>query len=78
MSGVVRTTVHLPRQLRAALERRAVQEGLSEAELIRRALRHEVGDSDRPCPRLPLVTSGLGDPTLAERVDDLLGGLGAP
>jgi hypothetical protein len=27
---------------------------------------------DTPEPRLPLTVNGLGDPTIAERVDDLL------
>jgi len=78
MYGMVKTTVYLPQDLKRSLERRAAEEGLSEAELIRRALDREVGDSTPPQPRIPLVAQGLGDPTLSERVDELLRGFGEP
>ena len=65
MYGMVKTTLYLPESLKESLERRAAEEGLSEAALIRRALRREVGDSTPPRPRIPLVSKGLGDPTVA-------------
>ena len=71
-----KTTLYLPESLKESLERRAAEEGLSEAELIRRALQREVGESAPPRPRIPLFQEGLGDPAAAERVDELLAGFG--
>jgi hypothetical protein len=51
------------------VEREAASSGLSEAEVIRRAIRAAV---DRPRPRSGIIT---GEP-IAERVDDLLTGFG--
>lgn len=65
-----KTTVYLPDDLKAALGRAAVEEGQSEAELIRKAVEDLVRGLGRPRPRLPLFSSG--DPTLAERVDEEL------
>jgi plasmid stability protein len=71
-----KTTLYLPEELKKALERRAAEEGLSEAALIRRALQQEVGDASPVRPRVPLFEVDLGDPNLAERVDELLEGFG--
>ena len=65
-----KTTVYLPDDLKAALERTAAAQGRSEAELIREAVRKLTQDAEQPRPRLPLFSSG--DPTLAERVDEEL------
>jgi len=65
-----KTTVYLPDELKAALERTAVAEGRSEAELIREAVRELTRKAEPPRPRLPLFSSG--DPTLSERVDEEL------
>lgn len=62
-----KTTVYLPDDLKAALERAAAR-GRSEAALIREAVRKLTQDAERPKPRLPLFSGG--DPTLAERVDE--------
>lgn len=78
MYGMVKTTLYLPEELKHALERLAAEERISEAEIVRRALRREVGDLSPPEPRVPLVARELGDPTLAERVDQLLEGFGEP
>jgi Arc/MetJ-type ribon-helix-helix transcriptional regulator len=67
---MVKTTVYLPEALKRRLEQIARTQGRSEAEIIRRALEEFTGRQDRPRPRLPLFASG--DPTLAERVDDIL------
>jgi plasmid stability protein len=68
MYGMRRTTVYLPDDLKAALERRAAAEGRSEATLIREAIAARL---KRPAsPRIPLFASG--DATLAERVDEEL------
>ncbi len=74
MYGMRRTTVYLPDELKAALERAAAASGRSEAELIREGVEHVAGLAERPPPRLPLFDSG--DPSLAERADELLDGFG--
>jgi len=70
MYGMRRTTVYLPDDLKAALERTAVEQGTSEAQVVRSALIAATAGQLHPAPRLPLFDSG--DPTLAERVDDEL------
>ena len=69
-----KTTIYLPDDLKAALERAAVEKGQSEAELVRKAVEDLVRGFGRPRQRLPLFSSG--DPTLAERVDEELRGFG--
>jgi len=76
MYGMFKTTLYLPEELKKALERRAVEEGVSEAALIRRALQREIGETAPPRPRVPLFSVDLGDPGVAERVDELLEGFG--
>lgn len=71
MYGMVKTTVYLPEELKASLERKSANEGRSEAELIREAIARLVS-TEAPRPTIPLVEQGLGDPTAAERVDELL------
>lgn len=68
--GMKRTTVYLPDELKAALERTAADEGRSEAEVVRSALAAATAEHAYPRPRLPLFESG--DETLAERVDEEL------
>ena len=70
MYGMKRTTVYLPDELKAALERTAAAQGRSEAEVLRSALVAATLDHAYPRPRLPLFDSG--DATLAERVDEVL------
>lgn len=74
MYGMQKTTVYLPEELKRALGRVASRRGMSEAELIREALRAITMDAEPPKPRLPLFESGL--PDLAERVDTALDGFG--
>ena len=69
-----KTTVYLPDDLKRDLERVADARGVSEAELIREALRALARDSVAPRPRLPLFKSGKRG--LAERVDQALVGFG--
>jgi hypothetical protein len=52
-----RTTVYLPTDLKAALRQKARASGVSEAELIRRAVAEMVSTSDRPRPRGGLFAS---------------------
>jgi Ribbon-helix-helix protein, copG family len=74
MYGMRRTTVYLPDDLKAALERTASARGTSEAEVVREALVAATRLPAYPKPRLPLFESG--DSTLAERVDEALAGFG--
>lgn len=70
MYGMKRTTVYLPDDLKLALARTAQAQRKSEAEVIRGALAAATADHAHPSPSLPLFDSG--DPTLAERVDEVL------
>jgi plasmid stability protein len=73
---VKRTTVYLPDDLKAALERTAAAHGTTEAEVVRSALASATAAHVYPTPQLPLFESG--DATLAERVDEeLAAGFGA-
>ncbi len=74
MYGMVRTTVYLPEELKANLKRVARSQGRSEAELIREGVRQIVEGARQRRPTIPLFASG--DPTLAERIDELLDGFG--
>ncbi|MBA2375793.1 MAG: ribbon-helix-helix domain-containing protein [Actinomycetota bacterium] len=69
-----KTTVYLPEDLKTSLARVAKERGLSEAELIREAVRGLVNGAERPRPRLPLFSGD--DPTLARRFDEELRGFG--
>jgi Arc/MetJ-type ribon-helix-helix transcriptional regulator len=64
-----KTTVYLPDELKARLERVAAEQNRSEANVIRAALA-EYTARERPRPRLPLFRS-LGEP-IAHRVDEVL------
>jgi Ribbon-helix-helix protein, copG family len=70
MYGVKRTTIYLPDELKAALERTAAAQGTTEAEVVRCALATVTAEHAYPPPTLPLFESG--DPTLAERVEEEL------
>jgi Arc/MetJ-type ribon-helix-helix transcriptional regulator len=71
-----KTTVYLPDDLKAALERAAAERGTSEAEVVREALRSLMNRVERARPRIPLTGAGLGEATIAERSEELLSGLG--
>ena len=64
-----KTTVYFPEDLKAAVEREARARGLSEAEVIRRAVAAAV---DRPKLRAGFLR---GEP-FARRADELLAGFG--
>lgn len=67
-----KTTVYLPDDVKRALERTAAHRGVSEAEVVRQAVRAEVA-ADRPRPRAGLFA---GSAPIAERADELLEGFG--
>lgn len=69
-----KTTVYIPEDVKQALGRMAAARGMSEAELIREALRTLTSQTTPPRPRLPLFNSGKSG--LAERVDEALSGFG--
>ncbi|OGA23702.1 MAG: hypothetical protein A3I02_16060 [Betaproteobacteria bacterium RIFCSPLOWO2_02_FULL_67_26] len=69
-----KTTVYIPRDVKRALGQAAAARGVSEAELIREALRTLTSKTTPPGPRLPLFKSGK--PRLAERVDEALAEFG--
>lgn len=66
----VKTTLYLPDQLKAEVEREARRRGISEAEVIRAAL---AAGLSRPSPRAGIIDG----PAIAEHVDELLEGFGA-
>ena len=66
---VHKTTIYLPEELKAAIEREARQRGCSEAQFIRDAVSMAV---TRPRPALGLIDA---EP-MAARVDELLEGFG--
>jgi hypothetical protein len=72
MYGVRRTTIYLPDELKTAVEQEAVREGVTEAEVIRRALTEHLTDLGAPPPELPLFPDGFGvDITGAGASNDL-------
>jgi hypothetical protein len=74
MYGMQKTTVYLPDDLKRALARVAARRGISEAELLREALRKLTTDAGPPKPRLPLFNSRR--PGLAENLDKALSEFG--
>jgi hypothetical protein len=64
-----KTTIYLPDDLKAAVEREARRRGLSEAEVIRQAV---AGALRRPRPRPGIID---GEP-IADRAEELLRGFG--
>jgi hypothetical protein len=74
MYGMQKTTVYIPADVKRALSQVAATRGVSEAELIREALRILTAQAVPPRPRLPLFKSGKR--RLAERVDEALSGFG--
>ncbi len=67
-----KTTVYLPDELRSQLKRAAKLRGVSEATVIRDAIRKAVSD-DRPAPRGGLFE---GKEQIANRAEELLTGFG--
>ena len=73
--GMKRTTVYLPDDLKLRLEQAAEQDRCTEASIVREAL-DEALKRREVSPTVPLFARGWGDPTLAERVDELLADTG--
>ena len=66
-----KTTVYLPDDLKAQLERTSAETGRSEAELIREGVRLALA-RHAPPPTIPIFVSD--DPHFAEHVDEHLAG----
>ena len=75
MYGVKRTTIYLPDGMKAAVEREASRRGVTEAEVIRTAVRDHLDEAPTPLREFPLFDEPLGF-DLAGRVDELLEGFG--
>lgn len=69
-----KTTVYLPDDLKAQLERTAIETRRSEADLIREGIRLAVAQHQPPAPTIPIFVSD--DPHFAEQVDEHLTGFG--
>ncbi|HEX8105412.1 MAG TPA: CopG family transcriptional regulator [Solirubrobacteraceae bacterium] len=69
-----KTSLYIEEEVDAGLARRAAQEGVSKAEIIRRALRDAAANGQRP----PFEGIGVfnGPPDLAANTDDYLEGFG--
>jgi hypothetical protein len=67
--GSIKTTIYLPVELKAGVEREAKRRGTSEAEVIRAAISSAVG-RPRPIPGI------FRAPISASDVDELLEGFG--
>ncbi|MBI2910650.1 MAG: ribbon-helix-helix protein, CopG family [Chloroflexi bacterium] len=65
-----KTTVYLPDDLKADLQRTAAETGRSEADLIREGIRLAVAQRTPPLPSFGIFDSG--DPDLCQRVDEIL------
>lgn len=75
MYGVKRTTIYLPYDMKEAIEREASRRGITEAELIREAVRSHISTSVARKQQVPVFPDGLGE-ELGTRVDELLEGMG--
>jgi predicted transcriptional regulator len=71
---MVKTTVYLPDDVKRAVEAEAAARRVSEAELIRQALRAFVGDADTELPPAGVFRGGQG---LARDVHANLAGFGS-
>lgn len=71
-----RTTIYLPDNLKTGVERLAKSARCTEAEVIRDAIATKIANQSAPLPRIPLFGQELDDPSIAERVDELLDGFG--
>lgn len=74
MYGMFKTTLYLPDDLKAELERAARETGRSEADLIRDGIRLALARQQPPAPTIGILVSA--DPHFAEKVEEHLDGFG--
>lgn len=72
--AMYKTTVYLPDDLKARLERTAAETRRSEADLIREGIGLAIARHEPPAPTIPIFVSD--DPHFAEHADEHLGGFG--
>jgi len=70
---MMKTTIYLPQDLKEAVTGEATRRGMSEAEVIREAIRQLVGEQELPAPNGALFSSGQ---SIADHLDDYLVGFG--
>jgi hypothetical protein len=73
MYGMTKTTIYLPEQLKEALERKALVERRTEADVIREALEVALRTYQAPEPVFPIFES---DEVTGRGVDELMSGFG--
>jgi ribbon-helix-helix CopG family protein len=69
--GMVKTTIYLPEELKAAVALKALSEHASEADIIRQAL-EEATRQHSASARMPRIPEWDGDGGIASRVDEVL------
>ncbi|MFT4164404.1 MAG: CopG family transcriptional regulator [Microlunatus sp.] len=69
---VVRTTIYLPDDLKAALEARAEADGRTESEIIREALAEKLNGPGRTASQMQFGLFDSGTSTTSTDVDDVL------
>lgn len=72
----VKTTIYLPDDMKAGIERVAREQKCSEAEVIRRALDEHLAGRSAPAYPLPDFPLWDGEPDFSDRVDEFLKGFG--
>lgn len=68
---MIKTTLYLPDELKSRLKRRALNTRRSEADIIRQALVKDLAE-DVPRPRPSWGCGRSGDPTIGDRIDEIL------
>jgi hypothetical protein len=69
-----KTTIYLPAELKARLDRVAAETGRPAAAIIREGIALAVAQQSPPAPTIPIFVSA--DPHFAEQVDKQLAGFG--
>jgi hypothetical protein len=72
--GMIKTTVYLPAELKAQIERLAAETGRSQSDILREGIREGLAIHAFPTPARGMIASG--GLKLSERVDELLNGFG--
>lgn len=72
MYGMKKMTIYLPDELKKQVANAAKEQNRSEADIIRDAVAAAMTKTPPPKPRLPLPGLSFGDPTVADRVDEIL------